>query len=89
MDTIEVEERFVEGITSVTPQNSYCSGFAGYIVYAFKRIHLWHCFIVKCFFLNIEFCILFLCLDVHRKCNISIFTQMKNFKSAQNELINE
>jgi hypothetical protein len=41
------------------------------------------------FFLNIEFCILFLCLDVHRKCNISIFIQMKNFKSAQNELINE
>jgi hypothetical protein len=51
------------------------------ILYSFTWYNIWHCYIVKCF-LNIKFCILFLCFEVRRI--LEVIT-ISNFRPKRNK----
>ena len=51
------------------------------ILYSFKWYNIWHCYIVK-YFLNIKFCILFLCFEVCRTEEVIIIL---NFSPKRNK----
>jgi hypothetical protein len=50
-------------------------------LYSFTWYNIWHCYIVKCF-LNIKFCILFLCFEVRRI--LEVIT-ISNFRPKRNK----